>query len=96
MKRTATVESENDTRDRIIAVLSDVAPEIESESDVDADGILREQVDLDSMDFLNFMTGLVEQFEIEIPEKDYARLSTLNEIVNYFHERRNPSQQLKP
>ncbi len=75
----------------IIDILRDVAPEIELESDLDPDVNLREQVDLDSMDFLNFITGLAERFQIDILEKDYGILTTLNEIAKYIHDRQNAS-----
>jgi acyl carrier protein len=45
---------------------------------------LRDQVDLDSMDWLNFLVALSERFKVEIPETDYKRLGTLDEIVAYL------------
>lgn len=44
---------------------------------------LRDQVDLDSMDWLNVLVGLHQRFGIEIPEADYRRLVTLDDIVAY-------------
>ena len=42
---------------------------------------LRDQVDLDSMDWLNFLVALNERLKVEIPETDYGRLGTLDQIV---------------
>ena len=63
--------------------LSNIAPE------VDLDGInpakdLRDQIDIDSVDFLNFVIGLHKALNIEIPDADVAKLTTLNGCVNYL------------
>lgn len=60
-----------------------VAPELE-ESELKSDRPLREQVDLDSMDWLNFLVALHERLAIEIPEADYARLATLDQALDYL------------
>jgi len=58
-----------------------IAPELE---DVQPARPLRDQVDLDSMDWLNFLVALDERLKIEIPEADYRRLGTLDQIVDYL------------
>lgn len=68
----------------VIATLKTIAPELE-ENELVADKPLRDQVDLDSMDWLNFLVGLHEKLKIEIPESDYARLRTLNDVLEYLH-----------
>ena len=45
---------------------------------------LREALDIDSFDFLNFLIGLHERLEVEIPEADYGRLTTLSALVQYL------------
>ena len=45
---------------------------------------LREALDIDSFDFLNFLIGLHEKLGVEIPEADYGRLTTLSDLVNYL------------
>lgn len=45
---------------------------------------LRAQVDLDSMDWLNVLVGLHQRFGVDIPEADYGRLGTLDDIVDYL------------
>ena len=74
-------------RQTVFEILTDVAPEVESEDDIDSAGNLREQVDLDSMDFLNMLTEVSERFGIDIPEKDYAILVSLNDFVEYIAAR---------
>jgi acyl carrier protein len=46
--------------------------------------LLRAQVDLDSMDWLNFLVALHERFKVEIPEADYAKLGTLDQVTAYL------------
>ncbi|MEX1008648.1 MAG: acyl carrier protein [Acidimicrobiia bacterium] len=65
------------------AVLSQVAPEANLET-LDADVDLAEQIDIDSMDFLNFVIGLEEATGVDIPERDYAQLATLAGCVEYL------------
>jgi acyl carrier protein len=67
----------------IRSVLRQVAPEAELDQ-VGTDETLQEALDLDSMDFLNFVVGLHEQTGIEIPERDYPRLSTLEGCIDYL------------
>lgn len=76
----------NDTRAQVLAELKRIAPELE-ESELRLDRPLREQVDLDSMDWLNFLVALHERFKVEIPESDYARLGTLEQTVAYLNDR---------
>lgn len=75
----------NDTelRAAVIATLQSIAPEVEPGLLRD-DQPLRLQVDLDSMDWLNFLIGLNQRLQIEIPESDYGRLVTLNDLLDYL------------
>ena len=61
----------------------DVAPEAEFET-LDPDAGLREQLDLDSMDFLDIVMELRKRFNIEVPEKDYEHLATLAGCITYL------------
>jgi acyl carrier protein len=75
------------TRDEIKAtvlrVLRQVAPEVDPESIKPAQR-LREQLDIDSMDLLNFVIGLHKEFKVEIPESDYPKLATLDGCIDYL------------
>ncbi|MEN9315267.1 MAG: hypothetical protein RIS35_1660 [Pseudomonadota bacterium] len=73
-------------RQRILAILQTIAPEIEP-GEIVGSRTLRSQVDLDSMDWLNFLIALHEQLRVEIPEADYARLVTLDDVVAYLSAR---------
>jgi acyl carrier protein len=64
------------------AVLAQVAPEIDTDA-VDADADLRNDLDLDSMDFLNFVIGVSERLGVEIPEADYGFVATLAKCAEY-------------
>ena len=70
----------------VVATLQSIAPEVEAEELI-ADRPLRSQVDLDSMDWLNFLIGLHTALKVDIPEADYVRLVTLNDLVNYLQQR---------
>ena len=65
-------------------VLSGIAPEADPNA-VGGDEDLREALDLDSMDFLNFVVALHERTGIDIPEVDYPRLRSLDGVIAYFN-----------
>ena len=67
----------------IIDALKRIAPEIDPAS-IESSVSFRDQLDLDSMDFLNFALALHDRLGIEIPEADYPRLSTLESAVTYL------------
>ncbi len=75
-----------DIRAQVLAELKRIAPELE-EGDLQTAKPLRDQVDLDSMDWLNFLVALHERFKVEIPEADYQRLGTFDEILAYLAAR---------
>ncbi len=68
----------------VIAAVRAVAPEATS---IPPDADLREELDLDSMDFLNVVVGIHERLGIDVPESDYSRLRTLKTAVAYLEER---------
>jgi acyl carrier protein len=67
----------------VLAALSDVAPELDAAT-LDPKRDLRDQLDLDSMDFLNFVVGLHKALGVDIPEADYRKLGTLEACVAYL------------
>jgi acyl carrier protein len=74
--------TQDDVRDQILSVLTTIAPEVEAD-DIRDDVLLRDQVDLDSMDWLNFLIGIHKRLHVDIPESDYASLRTLTDVVRY-------------
>ncbi|OBH60302.1 acyl carrier protein [Mycobacterium sp. E2479] len=69
----------------VLSVLTSIAPEVEPD-DIDDDVLLREQVDLDSMDWLSFLRGIHRRLNVDIPETDYASLRTLADVVGYVEQ----------
>ena len=74
--------TEDDIRGAVLSELTTIAPEVEP-GDIRDDALLRDQVDLDSMDWLKFLVGIHERFGVDIPEADYASLRTLADVVRY-------------
>ena len=70
-------------KQKIMAALGTVAPELEL-SELDPGLNFRDQIDFDSMDFLNFAIKLHKTFGIDIPETDYPKLYSLNGCIRYF------------
>jgi len=70
----------------ICEVLGSIAPEADFAA-LSGSEDLRDALDLDSMDFLNFIIALHERTRIEIPEADYSKLRTLNDIAAYLARR---------
>jgi acyl carrier protein len=75
--------SEEEIKSVIFAGLRRIAPEAEPEKLRPRDNI-RESLDVDSFDFLNFLIGLNEKLRVEIPEADYGRLTTIEGMVAYL------------
>ena len=67
----------------VIAELKRIAPEIE-EAELAPQAPLRDQVDLDSMDWLNFLVAVHQRLKVDIPESDYRSLGTLEQLVGYL------------
>lgn len=76
----------DEIRNAVIQALSSIAPEFDPRN-LPPDAVLRQELDLDSMDFLNFVIGLHDSVGINVPEQDYAKLSTLNGAVDYLATR---------
>lgn len=78
------------TKDEIRAVvlrlLGEIAPEVDV-AKLKLDVRIRDQVDLDSMDMLNFIIALHKEINIEIPEVDYPKLLSVNDCTDYLASR---------
>jgi acyl carrier protein len=70
-------------RQTVLTALGRVAPEVDPAA-LDPAAPLRDQIDIDSMDFLNFLVALHKELGVDIPEKDYPRLATLDGCVTYL------------
>lgn len=70
-------------RQIVIDIISDIAPD-EDVSNLDDNRSLREQLDLDSMDFLDIVMELRKRHKIEVPQEDYPKLASLESCVTYL------------
>lgn len=75
--------TQTEVRQMILDIIHDIAPD-EDLSDVKPDVRLRDQLDLDSMDFLDIVMELRKRHKIEVPEEDYMKLATLDGCVEYL------------
>ena len=66
--------------------LNNIAPEVDLAS-VDPTADLREVMDIDSMDFLNFITAVHHRLNLDIPEIDYPKLVTLDGAAAYIEKK---------
>ena len=67
----------------VLEIIAEIAPD-EDLSDIKSDVRLRDQLDLDSMDFLDIVMELRKQHGIEVPEKDYPQLASLDSCGEYL------------
>jgi acyl carrier protein len=78
--------SREETADVVRRALASVAPESENQP-IDPDADFRDQMDIDSMDFLNFIIAVHEATGIDVPEQDYPQLASLNGCIDYLAAR---------
>jgi acyl carrier protein len=78
--------SPSDIRLEILDILSDIAPD-EDLSTLTDDKPFREQLELDSMDFLDIVMELRKRHRIQIPEADYQQLASMASTVAYLEPR---------
>lgn len=70
-------------RDEIIDILSEIAPD-EDLSDLNDTQSFREQLELDSMDFLDIVMELRKRHRVQIPEEEYGELASMASTVKYL------------
>ncbi len=80
--------TESEIKNAVLEIIQDVAG-LDETPDVDGAQPLRDQLDLDSMDFLDIVMELRKRHKIEVPEADYPRLATLDSTVSYIKSRQN-------
>jgi acyl carrier protein len=78
-----------DIRSVVQEELNNIAPEIDLKT-IDPAADLREALDIDSMDFLNFITAIHHRFGVDIPELDYPKLITLDGAIAYLQAKVDP------
>ena len=70
----------------VLQIISVIAPD-EDLSHLKSDVALREQLELDSMDFLDIVMELRKRYKVEVPEADYGQLASLDSCVTYLAPR---------
>lgn len=75
--------SRDEIQDAVVQALSDVAPEADPAT-LRSDVSVRDQLDIDSMDSLNWVIGIHERLGVDIPESEWGRLQTLDQVVDYI------------
>jgi len=70
-------------REEILDILRDIAPD-DDITDIDDDKPFRDQLELDSMDFLDIVMELRKRHRVQIPEEDYPELASMNSTVTYL------------
>jgi acyl carrier protein len=76
----------DEIRQAVIQALTSVAPEIDPDT-LQGNTALRQELDLDSMDFLNFVIALHGSVGVDIPETDYTKLGTIEDAVQYLESK---------
>ena len=67
----------------LLNIISEIVPD-EEVNDLAGDVRIRDQIELDSMDFLDIIMELRKKYQVEIPEEDYQKLATMNSSVTYL------------
>lgn len=75
--------TKDECKKRVVDIIADIAPD-EDLSQVKPDVRLRDQLQLDSMDFLDIVMELRKRHGIEVPEADYGRLASLDSCAEYL------------
>lgn len=73
-------------REAVLAILADIAPD-EDLSNLKEDVPFREQLELDSMDFLDIVMELRKRYRVQIPEEEYTELVSMGSTVRYLEPR---------
>ena len=75
--------TEEQVKQTVINIINEIAPD-EDTSNLKSEVNLRDQMDLDSMDFLDIVMELRKQHGIEVPEEDYPKLASLDSCADYL------------
>lgn len=79
-----------DLKQTVLRLLGNIAPEADM-TQIVPNSSFRDQLDIDSMDFYNFVLAVDKELGVEIPERDYPQLSSLNGCIEYLKARQSKS-----
>ena len=85
--------TKDDIKETILDILSDIAPDDDLGAPKD-DVAFREQLQLDSMDFLDIVMELRKRYRVQIPEEDYLHLRSMQSTVEYLEPRMRDLQKV--
>jgi acyl carrier protein len=77
----------------VLDILTDIAPDADL-SDLKDDVSFREQLELDSMDFLDIVMELRKRYRVQVPEEDYPQLASMGSTVTYLEPRMKDLQKV--
>ncbi|MEA3290013.1 MAG: phosphopantetheine-binding protein [Campylobacterota bacterium] len=75
--------NKDDIKKIIVEQILDIAPDIE-EDEIEYDDNIQESLEIDSFDFLKVLTAMNDKTGVEIPEKDYSKVDTVNNMARYI------------
>ncbi len=75
--------TKEEIRKALYDIISEIVPD-EDLSNLDDNQTIRDQIDLDSMDFLDIVLELRKRYKADVPEEDYPKLATINSCVEYL------------
>ena len=75
--------SNAEVRTKVLDIIADIALD-DDVTGIKDDVALRDQLDLDSMDFLDIVMELKKRHKIEVPQEDYPRLASMSSCVEYL------------
>lgn len=78
--------NEDEIKQTVFQLLKRIAPDTEP-SELKPDQNIRETLNIDSFDSLQFIVALNEKLAIEIPEKDYGKIPTLQKLISYIKDK---------
>jgi acyl carrier protein len=78
--------TKDEIKNTVLRILGGIAPEADL-TQIKPQVSFREQLDIDSMDFLNFAIGLNKELGVEVPEADYPKVASLDGCVEYLMEK---------
>jgi acyl carrier protein len=76
----------DELRQTVLGVLKEIAPEADL-SRLAPDAPIRDQLDVDSIDFMRFLIALNEKLHVDVPEADYPKVASVNGLLGYLGDR---------
>jgi len=79
--------TEDELKKIIVEILKQIAPDTEP-AELKPDDNIREKLEIDSFDALQFIVALDEKLGVETPEQDYGKITTLRNLISYILEKK--------